>query len=199
MTGGTLATLPARVPCAGLLLRPWRHDDRPALLRHADDAGLARNLRLLPHPYDAAAADAWLAHAAAEPAPEGVWAVDVGGEAVGCIALERGTDVEAASYEVGYWLGRAYWGRGIATEALRAVTALAWGDPGVARVYAPVFAWNAASMRVLEKAGYAREAVLVRSGVKDGVVFDRVVYAITRDTGAPYEPFRPDPASRPAG
>lgn len=183
--------LPPRISIPGALLRPWRAADRAALVRHADDAELARNLRLLPHPYDDAAADAWLGYAAADPPPHGVWAIEVAGEAAGCIALERGSDVKAASYEVGYWLGRAYWGRGIVTAALRAVTAAAWAEPDVARVAAHVFAWNRASMRVLEKAGYRREAVLVRAGVKDGVVFDRVVYAATRDTGAPYVAYAP--------
>jgi RimJ/RimL family protein N-acetyltransferase/ketosteroid isomerase-like protein len=187
------ATLPTHVQGDGFLLRPWREGDRAALLRHADDPDVARNLRLLPHPYDDAAADAWLAHAAADPPPRGIWAIDVAGEAVGCLALERGADVEASSYEIGYWLGRSHWGRGLATAAVRLATELAWMDPAVARVQAGVFAWNAASMRVLEKAGYAREAVLVRAGSRDGIVFDRVVHARTRDTGLPYVPFRPTP------
>lgn len=187
--GRGAALLPTHLRTERALLRPWRLADRPALLRHADDPDVARNLRALPHPYDGAAADAWLAHAAADPAPAGVWAVEVDGQAAGCIALERGADVEACGAEVGYWLGRAYWGRGLATEALRAVTAAAWGEPDLGRLYAGVFSWNAASMRVLEKAGYRREAVLVRSGVKDGAVFDRVVYALTRDTGLPYHPY----------
>jgi RimJ/RimL family protein N-acetyltransferase len=76
------------------------------------------------------------------------------------------------------------------------VTAAAWQEPGAARVYAGVFGWNHASMRVLEKAGYRREAVLVRAGIKDGVEFDRVLYAVTRDTGRPYRAFAP-PAARP--
>ncbi|MGZ8470669.1 MAG: GNAT family N-acetyltransferase [Gemmatirosa sp.] len=185
------AALPTHVPGDGFRLRPWRHTDRTALLRHADDPEIARNLRLLPHPYDDAAADAWLAHAAGDTPPRGVWAIDVGGEAVGCFAHERGADVEASLYEVGYWLGRAHWGRGLATAALRTITALAWTDPAIVRLQAGVFAWNAASMRVLEKAGYAREAVLARAGSRDGVVFDRVMYACTRDTGLPYVPFRP--------
>jgi RimJ/RimL family protein N-acetyltransferase len=186
--------LPAALRGARCALRPWRLADRPALLRHANDAGVAANLRLLPHPYGDAAADAWLAHAAVDPVPEGLWAVEVGGEAVGCIELVRGEDVEAHSFEVGYWLGRAAWGRGIATDALRAVTAAAWREPGASRVYAGVFGWNHASMRVLEKAGYRREAVLVRAGLKDGVEFDRVVYAATRDTGRPYRAFAPPAA-----
>jgi [ribosomal protein S5]-alanine N-acetyltransferase len=181
--------IPSRIACTRSLLRPWRPADQAALVRHADDRAVWRNLRRLPHPFTRADAEAWLAFAAANPPPEGIFAIDVGGEAVGTIALERGENIEALSYEVGYWLARPLWGRGIMTEAVRAVTAAAFAEPDVVRVFAPVFSWNAASMRVLEKAGYAREAVLVRAGVKDGTVMDRVIYAITRDTGLPYSPF----------
>jgi RimJ/RimL family protein N-acetyltransferase len=59
-------------------------------------------------------------------------------------------------------------------------------EPHVIRIFAPVFAWNRGSMRVLEKAGFARETILRRAGVRNGVVFDRVIYAITRDIGLPY-------------
>jgi [ribosomal protein S5]-alanine N-acetyltransferase len=52
--------------------------------------------------------------------------------------------------------------------------------PEVIRVYTPVCSSNPGSMRVLEKAGYAREAVLRRSGIAEGTAIDRVVYAITR-------------------
>lgn len=149
-----------------------------------------RNVRdIFPHPYTERDADGWLEFAAADPPPAGIYAIEVDGEAAGAIALERGPDIERFSYEVGYWLGQAFWGRGIVSEALRAVTDAAFGEPGIVRIYAPVFSWNPASMRVLEKAGYRREAVLVRGGVKDGTVVDRVIYAITRDTGLPYVPF----------
>jgi RimJ/RimL family protein N-acetyltransferase len=185
------ALLPSHIPCSRSILRPWRPEDRASLIRHADDRAVWRNLRRLPHPYDGAAADAWLGFAAADPPPEGIWAIEVDGEAVGTISLERGPDVEAHSFEVGYWLGRRHWGRGIVSEALAAVTAAGLAEPDVVRIHAPVFSWNPASMHVLEKAGYRREAVLVRSGVKDGEVFDRVVYALTRDTGLPYHPYDP--------
>lgn len=100
--------LQTHIQCPRALLRPWRPTDRAALLRHADDPEVARNLRALPRPYDDAAAAAWLGEVAADPPPPGVWAIEVSGEAAGCIALERGSDIEAASFEVGYWLGRAY-------------------------------------------------------------------------------------------
>lgn len=182
--------LPLEISLTRSRLRPWRVADRDALLRHADDRAVWRNLRdLFPHPYTERDADAWLAFAAADPSPAGVYAIDVDGEAAGVIALEPGRDIERLSWEVGYWLGQAFWGRGVVTEALCAVTDAAFREPDVVRIYAPVFSWNRPSMRVLEKAGYRREAVLVRSGVKDGTVVDRVIYATTRDTGLPYVPF----------
>jgi [ribosomal protein S5]-alanine N-acetyltransferase len=188
--------LPREIALTRSHLRPWRRSDRAALLRYANDRAVWRNLRdRFPHPYTSAAADEWLAFAAADPPPAGVYAIAVDGEAAGTIALERGSDIERWICEVGYWLGQPFWGRGIMTEALRAVTAAAFQELDVIRIHAPVFSWNRPSMRVLEKAGYGREAVIIRGGVKDGTVIDRVLYAITRDTGLPYAPFtEPRPA-----
>lgn|SRR5215475_1724836 len=181
--------LPLEIRCTQSLLRPWRQSDRASLIHYANDREVWRNLRdVFPHPYTNEAADEWLADVAGQPPAPGVYAIDVGGEAVGCIALDPGQDVERLSWEIGYWLGRPFWGQGIMPEALEAVTAAAFEIPDLIRIYAPVFSWNQRSMRVLEKAGYYREAVLVRGGVKDGTVIDRVIYARVRDTGMPYWP-----------
>ena len=182
--------LPTSIPLAKSSLRPWRLSDRASLLRYANDRAVWRNLRdLFPHPYTEAAADDWLSFAAATPAPSGIYAIEVEGEAVGTIGVTPGRDIERWSWEIGYWLGQPFWGRGIVTESVQAVTDAAFQEPELVRVFAPVFSWNVRSMRVLEKAGYRREAVLVRGGIKDGTVIDRVIYARTRDTGLPYAPF----------
>ena len=91
------------------------------------------------------------------------------------------SDVERVSAEVGYWLGHEFWGRGIATIAVRLLTRHAFEvRPELRRLYATPFANNAGSARVLEKAGYVREAVLRHSVVKDGVVLDQFIYACLR-------------------
>ena len=77
----------------------------------------------------------------------------------------------------GYWLAEPFWGRGIATEALVAVTRYAIETHGLTRVYALPFASNTASCRVLEKAGYVLEARLRRGAIKDGVITDQLQYA----------------------
>jgi RimJ/RimL family protein N-acetyltransferase len=185
--------LPAVIECATCCLRPWRHTDKASLLVHADNPRIARNLRnIFPYPYTADDADRWLAVAAADPWPAGIWTIEVDGEAAGSIGLHRLADVECRSAEIGYWLGEAHWGRGIVSEAVGRVTELALSEPDLVRVFAPVFAWNVASMRVLERNGYTREAVLQRAGFKDGAVFDLVIYARTRESPDPYVPAKAD-------
>jgi ribosomal-protein-alanine N-acetyltransferase len=86
-------------------------------------------------------------------------------------------DVERVSAEIGYWLAEPFWGRGITTEALVAVTRFAIDTHGLTRIYALPFAWNIASCRVLEKAGYVLEARLRQSAIKDGKITDQMQYA----------------------
>ena len=176
-----------RIDCGACVIRRWRADDKASLVRYANNRRVWRNVRgTFPHPYTESDADAWLAHATDRDNAPWIFAIEVNGEAVGGIAIERGSDIETHSAEIGYWLGEPFWGRGIATAAVRGITARAFEETDLYRVSAWVFAWNPASMRVLEKAGYHREGTLIRSAVKDGVLLDRVVYAITRDPGLRY-------------
>jgi RimJ/RimL family protein N-acetyltransferase len=98
---------------------------------------------------------------------------------VGGIGLERGEDVERVTAELGYWLGRAFWGRGIVSAAVREITGYAFATLGLTRVYALPFAQNRGSIRVLEKAGYTREGRLRRSALKEGEILEQLLLAIT--------------------
>jgi ribosomal-protein-alanine N-acetyltransferase len=168
------------IHCSTCTIRSFRDDDAASLAHHANDRAIWINLRdRFPHPYTLADARAWIAHAtSAEQATS--FAIDAAGEVVGGIGLRLNEDVERISAEIGYWVGRAYWGRGIATDAVRAVTEHAFATHELTRVYALPFAENAASIRVLEKAGYVREGLLRRSAIKDGVVRDQLLYAVVR-------------------
>ena len=164
-------------------IRPWRMDDLPALVRHANNREVWINLRdRFPHPYTPEAGRAWIEECVAD-AERPVFAIEVDDEAVGAIGIIAGEDVHRLTGEIGFWLGEQHWGRGIVTEAVRAMTDHAFRDLGLCRVHAQVYEWNPASMRVLEKAGYVREGRLRRSAIKDGRVLDTVLYAITRDPG----------------
>src|SRR5690606_1724188 len=137
------------------------------------------NLRdRFPHPYTAADAEWWIGHASNRHPPTS-HAIEVDGEAAGDVSLTLHEDVERVSAEIGYWLGESFWNRGIMSAAVRAITRYGFSEFSLTRIYALPYASNVASHKVLERSGYTREAVLRRSAIKEGIVLDQVLYAIT--------------------
>jgi ribosomal-protein-alanine N-acetyltransferase len=159
------------------VVRSWQLSDVDALARHANNHKIWINLRdAFPHPYTARNAREFI-HGVRNRTLETTFAIAVGDEAVGSIGFVLHPDVERVSAEIGYWLAEPFWGRGIATEALAVVTTHAIEAHELTRVYALPFARNAASCRVLEKAGYVLEARLRRSAIKHGEIVDQMQYA----------------------
>jgi len=158
------------------VLRPWRAGDEPSLVRHADDYDVWRNLRdRFPHPYTHQDAREWLElNEGQEPLLN--FAVEVDGAAVGGIGLVPGRDIYRLAAEIGYWLGREFWGRGIMTGAVRAVSTYAFDTLDLVRLFACVFDGNEASIRVLQNAGYHFEARLKRSVVKEDQLCDQLIW-----------------------
>jgi ribosomal-protein-alanine N-acetyltransferase len=159
-------------------LRPWRSSDAASLVKYANNPNVARQLRdRFPHPYTAADARNFI-QSIAQARPVTTFAITVAGEAVGGAGFSPGADVERYSAEVGYWLGEPFWGRGLTAEAVQLLSAYAFNTCGMLRLFALPFADNAQSIRVLEKAGYTREAILRASSVKHGAVRDQALYAL---------------------
>ena len=162
-------------------IRSWRASDLDSLVRHADNRNIWINLRdRFPHPYTRRDGRSFI-RAMREADPETAFAIAVDGAAVGGVGFVLHQDVERVSAEIGYWLGEAYWGRGITSDALIALTRYAIEMHGLTRVFAVPFAYNAASCRVLEKAGYVLEARLRNSAIKDGHIIDQLQYAFVVD------------------
>jgi [ribosomal protein S5]-alanine N-acetyltransferase len=158
-------------------VRSWSEADVASIALCANNPAIWRNLRDgPPEPYGEDDARAYITRVC-EQRPEAAFAIAVDGTAVGSIGFTLGHNVERVSAELGYWLAEPYWGRGIATEAVRAVTAFAIAEHGLSRVFALPFAGNAASCRVLEKAGFTLEARLRKSAKKAGRVTDQFLYA----------------------
>jgi RimJ/RimL family protein N-acetyltransferase len=158
-------------------IRSWRPSDLEPLVRYANNRKIWLNLRdRFPHPYTKVDGQRFI-RTMRQASPETAFAIIVGGEAAGGIGFMLQQDVDRASAEIGYWLGEPFWGRGIATEALAALTKYVVETHAVTRVFAVPFAHNTASCRVLEKAGYVLEARLRRSAIKDGKVLDQFQYA----------------------
>lgn len=166
-----------KLNCERCIVRDWRPSDRESLCRFANNRNVWRNLtHRFPNPYTDADAESWFSLLArmAEPTH---WAIEVDAMTVGGIGVDLGEGVYEKSGHFGYWLGEPYWGRGIMTAAARATAEYAIRHFGLLRLEAPVFEWNPASMRVLEKCGFVREGVLRRSVFKDGRVIDQMMYA----------------------
>jgi RimJ/RimL family protein N-acetyltransferase len=158
-------------------LRPWRADDVGVLPRVANDPEVARYMNhRFPSPYTRADAAAWI-RLKLDERDLLHWAIDVDGELAGGIGLIRGVLEHAGNVAIGYWIGRRFWGRGIASDALRALSAHAIETLRPRRLWANVMGANAASARVLEKAGYLREAVLARAIVdRQGNAHDELIF-----------------------
>ena len=165
-----------------LLLRRFCFGDAAAVQRLAGDPAVAEMTLSIPHPYPEGAAEAWIAGQEPDRAAgvREVFAVveRAQGELVGAIGLAIRSEHSRA--ELGYWIGRPYWGRGYATEAARAVLSYAFGSLGLNRVHACHFARNPASGRVMAKAGMGQEGCQRGHIIKDGRVEDLILFGATR-------------------
>ena len=168
--------------CGKCVVRDWRRADKASLIVHANNRRVWRNLaHVFPHPYTDSDAEKWFAMLEGM-AERSHWAIEVDRQAVGGIGCTLGKGVFERSAQFGYWLGEPYWGRGIMTAAVRHVVPYAMERFKLVRLESPVFEWNPASMRVLEKCGFTREAVLRSAVSKDGALIDAVLYAYVDTT-----------------
>ncbi len=168
-----------RIPTSkdGCVLRPWVPADKASLIANANNRNVWRNLAdVFPHPYTEADADAWFRIAGSADRSITL-AIELNGIAIGGIGARAGEGIFARTAHFGYWLGEAFWGKGIATAAGHALIDHLRADARFVRLEAPVFEWNPASMRVLEKLGFERVAVLRKSVTKDGQLIDSVLYS----------------------
>jgi [ribosomal protein S5]-alanine N-acetyltransferase len=163
--------------------RSWLKSDLESLVENANNRNVWINMKdLFPHPFTAERGEDWLRGRIAPVAVETEFAVDVDGLAVGGISLELCEDVYRHTGLVHYWLGEKFWGLGIATRALRFIIDYAWTVLSLTRLQAAVFEWNAASARVLQKAGFAEEGRLMRAVNKDGRMGDLLLFGCLRET-----------------
>ena len=139
-----------------ILLRPWRESDAEALFKYASDP-------------DVGPRAGWPPHQSVEESLEIIrtvfntptmWAVELKetGEAIGCVgylpASASNLQISEDQCEVGYWIGKPYWGRGICTEALRLVIDYCFNVKHFTILWGDFFPSNPASGRVMTKCGF---------------------------------------------
>jgi RimJ/RimL family protein N-acetyltransferase len=165
-------------------LSEFRSPDKTALVQHLNDRDIYDRTLRIPSPYtDASAAD-WLALVAKITAQEGRqvhWAIRTAGDALigacGFSGLQAGKSHLA---EVGYWLAKAYWGRGVMTAVVQRLCQHAFEEFGLVKITAHVHPHNQASARVLEKCGFQEEGFLRKHFLKGGQFVDARLFALLK-------------------
>ncbi|MBY0509483.1 MAG: GNAT family N-acetyltransferase [Rhodospirillaceae bacterium] len=140
-----------------LTLRPYRPEDAPRVRALANDIDVARMVASIPYPYPEGLAEKWISmHPARHAANTGYpFAIEIDGQVAGSIGVESEAHGHGTNeFELGYWLGREYWGRGYASEAAHAAISFAFEVKGIPYVRARFLRDNRASARVLTKAGF---------------------------------------------
>ncbi|MCP5371370.1 MAG: GNAT family N-acetyltransferase [Hyphomicrobiales bacterium] len=151
--GGCLASLPLRTD--RLRLRPVAFADAETITDMAGDAEVARTTSHIPHPYDLGMAKAWIAKVSQQTNSGELIALAIEDnesyDLIGVISLHL--DGGRSAGELGFWIGRPYWGRGYASEAADAMVKFAFERLRLARVIAAAMPENTASVRIQENAG----------------------------------------------
>jgi ribosomal-protein-alanine N-acetyltransferase len=150
-------TVPILLRTERLTLRPFQDSDVEDALSYRDDPEFARFLPHIPQPFTRRDAEAFVALNMSEPWERSpTFAVVLEGTLIGTVNFEVDADMRAAM--LGYAIGRAWWGRGLAIEAARATIAWAVDTFSLVRIWASTDARHVRSRRVLEKLGMQPEA-----------------------------------------
>lgn len=180
------------------MLRPLEDADAPMVHRLVNDWSVAGNLARVPFPYRDGLALEWIASTRQQIARGEAWhlALTEHGALVGCAALVPGRDAGRPSVELGYWVGRPHWGRGIAREAAAAL--LAWGRQarGFSHFHSSALLDNAASHKVLRAVGFrdageGKERFVSRNRVMPVALFRLEGFRLEGDVPPPTRPEAP--------
>lgn len=153
-------------------IRPWHEHDAGQLALLFNNVNIWNNMRdHIPHPYTIDDANSFIA-AQADLSPVLNFAILFEDEIAGGIGIIPKSDVYRMNVELGYWIAEPFWGKGIATEAVRQMTEYVFLHFQINRIVAEVFEYNRASMRVLEKNGYFLEHVSRKGILKNDYLYD---------------------------
>jgi RimJ/RimL family protein N-acetyltransferase len=155
-----------------IILRPVSKDDASALAQLANNRKIWINLRdLFPSPYSKEDAYNFIGMTQKEDPPMS-FAIEYDRQFCGMVGLVGQSDVYKRTAEIGYWIGEPYWNKGIATIAVKLMTAYGFDQLDYIRIHAGVFEYNPCSMKVLTKNGYEKDGVFKSSIFKDGKIYD---------------------------
>lgn len=181
----TAGDAPARGPTlhtetAAIVLTPFSVVHRSGVLIAANDERITRFMTdRFPFPYTEEDADAWISQCEAQEPPRS-FAILFDGTVAGGVSCEPMGDIRTGTAEVGWWVAPRWWGRGVATVAVRRYIAYCFETLGLHRLELGVFLSNPASARVAEKAGFELEGIARDAYLKKGQLIDRLSYGLAQ-------------------
>ena len=163
-------------------IRKWELSDAKDLAAALSNRKVQDNLRDgLPYPYTEQDGKEFIsAMLSADESETFAFAITVDNMVLGSIGIFRQGNIHRQTAELGYYIAEEYWGKGIMTEAVKQICEYVFANSDIIRIYAEPFAYNIASCRVLEKAGFQYEGTLRSNAVKNGKVIDMKMYSLLR-------------------
>ena len=162
-------------------IRIWKVSDAAELAAALSNKKVLDNLRDgLPYPYTEEDGKQFITAMLGSELGEYAFAIEYCGKVVGSIAVTRQGNIHSRTGELGYYVAEEYWGKGIATEAVKQICDLVFKNSDIVRIFAEPFAFNKASCRVLEKAGFECEGVLRSNAYKNGKIVDMKMYSLIK-------------------
>lgn len=164
-------------------IRKWELADAKDLAAALSNTKIQDNLRDgLPYPYtEQDGIDYISAMLSADENDTFAFAITVEEKVIGSIGAFRQDNIHRQTAEVGYYIAEEYWGKGIMTDAIKQICKYVFEKSDIIRIYAEPFAYNMASCRALEKAGFQYEGTLRKNAVKNGKVIDMKMYSLLRN------------------
>lgn len=163
-------------------IRKWKLSDAKDLAIALSNRKVQDNLRDgLPYPYTEQDGKDYISDMlSANEDDTFAFAITTDNKVVGSIGVFRQGNIHRQTAELGYYVAEEYWSRGIMTEAVKQICEYVFSKSDILRIYAEPFAYNIASCRVLEKAGFQYEGTLRSNAVKNGEVIDMKMYSLLR-------------------
>ncbi len=160
-------------------IRKWELTDAADLAAALSNKKIQNNLRDgLPYPYTEQDGREYIsAMLSADKNETFAFAITIDNKVVGSIGIFRQGNIHRQTAELGYYIAEGYWGKGIMTEAVKQICEYVFSKSDIIRIYAEPFAYNIASCRVLEKAGFQYEGTLRNNAVKNGKIIDMKMYS----------------------
>ncbi len=156
-------------------------NDKPLFIQYLQEKEIYDLTLTIPHPYGQGQADQWVAFCDEQTKRVGStlqWAIrDESAALVGAIGFSEFKPGEAHKAELGYWVAKPFWGKGIATDAVKTICKMGFDEMGLIRISASILAHNERSEKVLNKAGFKLEGTMKYYYYKNEMLIDGRLFA----------------------